>query len=81
MATCPDCGKRYRNDVRVCEVDGVPLLPDEVVAHLDDDLKPGDEVGDYAVDAKIGGGAFGVVYSATHLLIGKRAAIKVLASR
>ena len=81
MATCPDCGATYADDVRVCDVDGTALLPDAAAASLDEDLKPGTEVGEYKVDERIGKGAFGAVYRATHMLIGKRAAIKVLASR
>lgn len=81
MATCPDCGAQYADDVRVCDVDGTALLPDGAAAALDEDLKPGTEVGEYKVDERIGKGAFGAVYRATHMLIGKRAAIKVLASR
>lgn len=81
MATCPDCGAKYADDVRVCDVDGTALLPDAAAAALDEDLKPGTEVGEYKIDEQIGKGAFGAVYHATHMLIGKRAAIKVLASR
>jgi serine/threonine-protein kinase len=42
------------------------------------DLRPGMAVGEYRIDAKIGQGGMGVVYSATHPMIGKRAAIKVI---
>jgi serine/threonine-protein kinase len=42
------------------------------------DLAPGMTVGEYRIDAKIGQGGMGVVYSATHPMIGKRAAIKVI---
>jgi len=41
-------------------------------------LGPGTEVGGYVVDGELGHGGMGVVYSATHPLIGKRAAVKVL---
>ena len=43
-------------------------------------LKPGTPVGDtgYVIDEEIGKGGMGHVYSATHRMIGKRAAIKVL---
>ena len=46
----------------------------------DDDghLEPGEEVGEYVIDAPIGKGGMGVVYRATHKIIGKSAAIKVL---
>jgi serine/threonine-protein kinase len=44
------------------------------------DLLPGAQVGEYIVDKKIGEGGMGAVYSATHPMIGKRAAIKVISS-
>jgi len=47
----------------------------------DPDLEPGQQVGEYVVDEKIGEGAFGTVFRATHPLIGKVVAIKVLARR
>ncbi len=43
------------------------------------ELPSGTTVGEYVIDKKIGEGGMGVVYSATHPLIGKRAAIKVIA--
>jgi serine/threonine protein kinase len=39
---------------------------------------PGTEVGGYVIDGEIGHGGMGVVYSAKHPVIGKRAAIKIL---
>ena len=44
----------------------------------DRDLQPGQKVGEYVVEAKIGEGGFGTVYRAAHPLIGKLAAIKLL---
>ncbi len=42
------------------------------------ELPAGFIVGEYKIDQKIGEGGMGVVYSATHPMIGKRAAIKVI---
>jgi len=44
----------------------------------DSRLGPGTEIAGYIVDSEIGRGGMGHVYSATHPVIGKRAAIKVL---
>src|SRR5687767_877082 len=44
----------------------------------DQDLKPGDIVGDYRVEERLGKGGFGAVFKAVHPLIGKQVAIKVL---
>src|SRR5688572_19901744 len=44
------------------------------------DLVAGFLVGEYKVDKKIGEGGMGAVYSATHPMIGKRAAIKVISA-
>jgi serine/threonine protein kinase len=41
-------------------------------------VNPGLEVGGYVIDGELGHGGMGVVYSATHPVIGKRAAIKIL---
>jgi serine/threonine-protein kinase len=54
--------------------DGVPYLGQDDV-----DLEPGQQVGEYVVDEKIGEGGFGTVFRATHPIIGKQVAIKVLA--
>jgi eukaryotic-like serine/threonine-protein kinase len=42
------------------------------------DIAPGTKLGEYQIEAKIGQGGMGVVFSAVHPLIGKRAAIKIL---
>ena len=80
MATCPTCRTRYSDEAKICTADGIPLLPDEAVAAAlaDGDLLPGQTVGEYRVEGKLGEGGFGAVYRAVHPLIGKTAAIKVL---
>ncbi|HLL23002.1 MAG TPA: protein kinase, partial [Kofleriaceae bacterium] len=49
--------------------------------HTDGDLTAGEVIGEYVVDGKLGKGAFGTVYRASHPVIGKQAAIKVLARK
>jgi serine/threonine-protein kinase len=78
MPSCPQCRKSFDREVEVCPEHGVSLLPDAYVNQLDRDLEAGTMVGEYRVDAKIGEGGFGAVYRATHPLIGKSAAVKVL---
>ena len=48
---------------------------------LDPDLEPGQVVGEYQVEGKLGQGGFGSVFKAVHPLIGKVVAIKVLARK
>ena len=43
------------------------------------DLSAGTVVGEYTIDCKLGDGGMATVYGATHPLIGKKAAIKVIA--
>jgi eukaryotic-like serine/threonine-protein kinase len=69
----------------VVEDSGSERLTDvaEAASGLDDDpvgmrIGPGTEVGGYVIDGELGHGGMGVVYSATHPVIGKRAAIKIL---
>ncbi len=54
------------------------LADEETTAVVGKQLAPGTNVGGYLVDGMLGRGGMGVVYVATHPLIGKRAAIKVL---
>ncbi|MEO7093239.1 MAG: protein kinase [Polyangiales bacterium] len=49
-----------------------------VITPREFDLAPGTKLGEYRIEAKIGQGGMGVVFSAVHPLIGKRAAIKIL---
>jgi serine/threonine protein kinase len=54
------------------------VLPDFEETARDARLGPGTEVHGYIIEGELGKGGMGFVYSATHPLIGKRAAIKVL---
>ena len=79
MATCPTCRTKYPDSVETCATDGAKLLPDAAFVGADVDLKEGDQVGEYRVETKLGEGGFGTVYRAAHPVIGKKAAIKILA--
>ncbi len=78
MATCPTCQARFGDEHTTCPSDGTTLVPDAIFVAANRDLEPGQLVGEYQVEAKIGEGGFGAVYRAVHPLIGKAAAIKVL---
>src|SRR5688572_8854848 len=54
-----------------------PTVP-RVSRALPVELRAGTLVGEYEVNGKLGQGGMGVVYSATHPVIGKKAALKVL---
>ncbi len=79
MPTCPSCFTRYPAEIELCSADGMTLVPDETFAHVDKDIEPGTVVGEYTIESKLGEGGFGTVYRAVHPLIGKTAAVKVLA--
>jgi len=55
--------------------------PNPTSASRDPDLQAGELVGEYVVDGLLGEGAFGIVFRATHPLIGKQVAIKLLARK
>src|SRR5688572_5665576 len=94
MSTCLTCGKRWPRGTNVCPDDGTPISsaprsdPDSGWSHEPalailptlrvNDLHPGTLVGEYRVEGKLGEGGMGSVYAATHPLIGKKAAIKII---
>lgn len=52
----------------------------EVVAQTEEVLEAGARAGDFVIEEPIGRGSFGTVYRASHAVIGRRAAVKVLRS-
>jgi serine/threonine-protein kinase len=78
VRTCPTCGTRYSDPIAYCPNDGTrtTLVPESVV--------PADPfVGQtidarYHIEARIGEGGMGVVYRATHVVLKKNLAIKVM---
>jgi serine/threonine-protein kinase len=56
----------------------LPLLTDNDLAPEEQPLPAGLQVGEYVVEGQIGAGGMGMIFSASHPVIGKRVALKVL---
>lgn len=72
MKKCPRCGAEYSNTTTLCPADGTALET------TGDPLIGKTLGGKYRVDERISVGGMGAVYRGTHILMGKKVAVKVL---
>jgi serine/threonine protein kinase len=74
MKTCPTCGRQYADTTTLCPADGAVLQrrdgEDRLVGQV--------LAGKYRIEEKIDEGGMGCVYRATHVLMEKVVAVKVL---
>ena len=71
MKKCPRCGVEYADASTLCPADGAVL-------QKEDELVGQTLTGKYRIDERISEGGMGAVYKATHVLMEKTVAIKVL---
>jgi serine/threonine protein kinase len=74
MKSCPTCGRQYADTNTLCPADGAVLKKDAG----DDKLVGQVLAGKYRIEEKIDEGGMGCVYRATHVLMEKTVAVKVL---
>ena len=73
MNTCPQCQTPHPDHVRICPNDGTVLTPAATDANIGLTLD-----GKYRLDSIIGRGGMGSIYKATHLMLDKTVAVKLI---
>ncbi len=74
MRTCPTCSKDFTLSRRICPYDG-SVLEDRLPA---EEGPIGKTIGVYKVEGFVNKGGMGAVYRATHLMLGKPVALKLI---
>jgi serine/threonine-protein kinase len=76
LTTCSECGQKFPSTVRLCPNDGT------VLEHAATTSTQAGQVldGKYRLDALLAEGGMGAVYRATHVMLGKKIAIKLIRS-
>jgi serine/threonine-protein kinase len=74
MSTCPTCGTQYGANVRLCPSDGTVLEAEPA-----QDPRVGKVLDSkYRLDSRLSSGGMGTVYKATHLMLVKIVAVKLI---
>jgi hypothetical protein len=75
MSTCPTCKATYPDTMRLCPTDGSVLEGGQ--APRDENVGRSLD-GKYRLDKRLSSGGMGTVYKATHLMLGKSLAVKLI---